>query len=149
MSGAHLHRNPANSLEEAKRRFLKSNTLARSLPMPNCSDCELYKGVLYTFGLKFTKYLFNLLYHESKIKQKPIVYLVHPAEFAHKSMKRSKKFSMKVEGVKFRRNPFIFESDIEKRYQLHVELFEYISSRPNIDYMTMQDYEKKLRNKNG
>ena len=100
-------------------------------------------SMLNTFGQRFTCFLFDLLYFESRKTGKPIVYLMHPGEFAWKSGQRPKQYSLKIEGIKQRRSPLIFEQNVEKRYNMHVELFRHMTSRKNVRFMTMAEYEQK------
>jgi hypothetical protein len=97
-------------------------------------------GILYTFGLAFTKIVFRLLYQESLRNGKPIVYLMHSTEFAPKRFEREKKYPILVEGFGFRRSKWLFEQDIEKRYTDHEKLFSYIKSFAQVQFMTMNDY---------
>jgi len=127
-----------------KSAFRRGNRHITVIPV-SAIGLPFLSGVLYTFGLSFTKSLFNLLYQESKMNGKPIVYLLHPAEFAEKNSKSRAKYSLKVEGVKFRRNAHIFENDIKKRYTLHQELFTYIAGKPGIKFLTMYEYEKSIK----
>ncbi|MCD6117681.1 polysaccharide deacetylase family protein [bacterium] len=97
-------------------------------------------GSLYTFGLNWMKVLFNSLYEESLITGKPIVYLLHPAEFARKEKPARRKFSVKVEGFKFRRSSVIFEQNINKRYELNRKLFEFMAFHKGIRFMTTDQF---------
>jgi len=99
-------------------------------------------GMLYTFGLTFTKLMFRLLYKEARQTGKPIVYLLHPVEFAPKTVRREKRYPLLVEGFRFRRSPLIFEQDIERRHAAHEALFSYMNSFEHIRYRTMLDYCK-------
>jgi peptidoglycan/xylan/chitin deacetylase (PgdA/CDA1 family) len=103
-------------------------------------------GTLYTFGIKFTMQMFNYLYSESRKTGKPIVYLLHPVEFAHKTKQRSNRYSLLVEGFQFRRSKLIFEQDIQKRYTNHQELFNHMKSFGDVHFMTMREYIEKKEN---
>ncbi|MBN2415905.1 polysaccharide deacetylase family protein [bacterium] len=106
-------------------------------------------GLLYTFGRSVTTLLFDLLYHESRRTGKPIVYLLHPGEFALKTGDKRRDFSVRVEGMKLRRSPMIFEQDVIRRYDLHVELLEHIVSRGDIRFMTMLEYAEEYGDSHG
>lgn len=101
-------------------------------------------GSLYTFGLACMKILFRTLYYESEKTGKPIVYLLHPAEFAPKTKKSVQHRSVRVEGFRFRRSAWIFEQDSTKRYQDHRALFAFMKSFNNIQFMTMSHYIETL-----
>ena len=101
-------------------------------------------GMLYTFGVAFMKALFRLLYYESVKTGKPIVYLLHPAEFAQKTLKTTDRYSVRVEGFRFRRSACIFEQDTTKRYDYHRALFSYMKSFNNSRFTTMNQYVETL-----
>ena len=97
-------------------------------------------GTLYTFGLRFAEKMFDCLYRESLRTGKPIVYLLHPAEFAPKIRQRDINYPIFVEGFRFRRSKLIFETNIEKRYVLNKKLFHRMNTYPNVKFLTMKDY---------
>lgn len=100
-------------------------------------------GMIYTFGLSIMKVLFDIFYLESMRTGKPIVYLLHPAEFARPTEKVDCQFSIKnifVEGFPFRRANWLFESDIKKRYEGNRGLFAHMKSHANVRFMTVHDY---------
>jgi len=99
-------------------------------------------GSLYTFGLNWMKMLFSVLYQESVITGKPIVYLLHPAEFARKRNRVKRDFSIKVEGFKFRRSSVFFEQDVNKRYELNRKLFEYMASHQDVKFITINEFSR-------
>lgn len=101
-------------------------------------------GSLYTFGLEFMKFFFRVLYYESRRTGKPIVYLLHPAEFAPKTVKTAQHYSVRVEGFRFRRSAWIFEQDTAKRYENHRALFAYMKSFNDSRFMTMKQYIETL-----
>jgi len=102
-------------------------------------------GALYTFGLGFMKTFFRLLYIESKKSGKPVVYILHPAEFARRTERRKERYSLRVEGFRFRRSEFFFEQDEERRYELNDRLMEFISSYPDVEFITVNDFVLKFK----
>ncbi len=132
------HPNNDNAFKRGNRSIWVVPVSAMMLPFVS--------GTLYTFGLKFTMQMFHYLYSESLRTGKPIVYLLHPVEFASKTKQRDKRYSLLVEGFRFRRSKLIFEQDIQKRFLNHQQLFAYINSFRNIHFMTMQDYIEKKEN---
>jgi peptidoglycan/xylan/chitin deacetylase (PgdA/CDA1 family) len=97
---------------------------------------------LYTFGPRFMKCFFNMLYTESLRNGKPIVYLGHPFEFAPWSMRirRGASFSrrVRVHGLGFRR--MFCEKNEQRRYEMVKELLAYMKSRPAVEFMTVSEF---------
>ena len=93
-------------------------------------------GVLYTLGTTLMKRLFDTLYFESKQNGKPIVYLMHPVEFAHHNNSKQR---IAMKGLSFRRK-LKLKIDEYKRYTYSKTLFEYISSFQDVQFMTMSSY---------
>jgi peptidoglycan/xylan/chitin deacetylase (PgdA/CDA1 family) len=106
-------------------------------------------GSLYIFGLTFMKRFFRLLYHEALKTGKPIVYLMHPAEFSPHSVQMKYKTSIKeirARGFYLRRRLKLSRS-IEERYQRHEELFSYMKTFPNVSFITVDAFCRKLERK--
>jgi len=99
-------------------------------------------GTLYTFGLRFTERMFDVLYRESCRTGKPIVYLLHPAEFSPKTKRRNKNYPVSVEGFRFRRSKWLFETNIGKRFDMNKELFKRMNTYPNVKFLTIENYIK-------
>jgi len=97
-------------------------------------------GSLYTFGLSWMKFFFSMLYRESCVTGKPIVYLLHPAEFASKDLGKRRDYRIRVEGFSFRRSALLFEPDVEKRYDLNDKLFSFIAGHKNVTFLTMKEF---------
>ena len=99
-------------------------------------------GTLYIFGLAFMKWFFRLLYRESLRNGKPIVYILHPAEFADNSRKVVHKTSIqniRARGFYFRRR-LKLRKDPDRRYQDTEKLMTYIASFQQVRFMTLDHY---------
>jgi len=96
-------------------------------------------SALYTLGTFVMKRFFNMLYLESKLTGKPIVYLLHPVEYA-KYKKTGEK--TKLRGLNFRRR-IKLHIDEQKRFEYSRILFEYISSFQDVRFMTLSSYVTK------
>ncbi|MDD4182634.1 MAG: polysaccharide deacetylase family protein [Candidatus Omnitrophica bacterium] len=103
-------------------------------------------STLYAFKLKFMKYFFDILYKESLRTGKPIVYLAHPSEFAPQTIKIEKKgFSfgrIKTHGFSFRSR--FYEKDVQKKFKMNKDLFIYMKTHPNIQFMSVSDYVSNI-----
>lgn len=100
-------------------------------------------SALYIFKVRVMKLLFRTLYLESQRTGKPIMYLVHPYEFAPYTG------TWKPEGMsiiqRVRTHGFLlrdkfYEKNHEKRFGMNQELFKYMKSFPNIRFRTVRDY---------
>lgn len=99
-------------------------------------------STLFVFGLSFMEYFFRILYHESQRTGKPIVFILHPAEFAKFVSKKIHKTTfnaIKSRGFYFRRN-LRFARDEGKRYHLTEDLLAYMKSFKNSKFMTVNEY---------
>jgi len=102
-------------------------------------------GSLYIFGLGFMKAFFRLLYEEAQRTGKPIVYILHPSEFAPQKMKVTYSSSLKnilARGFYFRRR-FKLRISEEKRFELTESLLGFIAAFPHVQFMTVADFVKK------
>jgi len=103
-------------------------------------------GTLYIFGLQFMKKLFDILYLESKKSGKPIVYLMHPAEFVKHTKEIVHKPSLsaiRARGFYFRRKLKLFR-DENKRLHYTIKLFEYMRKFADIKFMTVNHYVESI-----
>lgn len=98
-------------------------------------------STLYTFGLGIMKRLFDTLLYESRHTGKPIVYLMHPAEFAcYGTMNGKTSYkSIKMRGFSFRRK-LKLRIDEQKRLKYTENLLDYIVSYQNVQFMTLSSY---------
>ncbi|MBN1351293.1 polysaccharide deacetylase family protein [candidate division KSB1 bacterium] len=99
-------------------------------------------STLYMLGVGFMKRFFDLLLSESRRTGKPIVYLMHPVEFASQTKKVKEKAtwqSVKARGFYFRRK-LKLRIDEHKRFEFNRALFEYIAAHPDIEFTTMSSY---------
>lgn len=104
---------------------------------------------LKVMGLRWMKALFWMLYKESRITGKPIVYLAHPTEFISLNRPRTKltlaDFSpSRVRTHGFLARNFMFRLRGKVLYEATRELFSYISSLPDIAFMTCNEYIGQL-----
>jgi peptidoglycan-N-acetylglucosamine deacetylase len=106
---------------------------------------------LRIFGLTFMKILFNLLYLESRITGKPVVYLVHPYEFLAK--KNEIKFTWKflipdktwlIKGLPIR---FWLGSRLngDEFLEINKQLFKWIAKK-NVKFFTMKKFRRYYLN---
>lgn len=102
---------------------------------------------LRIFGVAFMKFLFKLLYWESRITGKPIVYLAHPHEFLY-SEKTPFRWQMlvpdrswKIYGSPLRR--WLSRQHLgEEVYKMNEELLRAIARAKNIRFMTAKQFRK-------
>jgi hypothetical protein len=99
-------------------------------------------SALYALRLPLTKALFRLLHVEARRKNKPIVYLAHPAELGPQSCRRFRWSDLscekwRTEGLGFRRR---LRPDREMRLGLNRALFSYIATFSDVRFMTMREY---------
>jgi hypothetical protein len=98
------------------------------------------------------KVLFRLLYAEARHKNKPIVYLAHPAEFgslshAHLKLSNLSFETLRTHGLRFRKR--LFESNPDLRLNLSRALFSYMATFPGIRFTTMREYALRQGNNQG
>jgi peptidoglycan-N-acetylglucosamine deacetylase len=103
-------------------------------------------STLNIFGVTFMKLFFKILYAESLRNGKPIVYLIHPDEFAPKTIKIDSKVSflknLRIHGFALRSK--LYTRDERKRFENNKSLFYYMKSFPNVQFMTVNDYVASL-----
>ncbi len=106
-------------------------------------------STLYTFNLKFMKLFFKILYTESLLTGKPIVYLAHPVEFVNRiSPAKKTHFNLKtarVHGLAVRR--CLYEHSETKRFAMQKELCQYIKSFASAQFMQVKEYVSYLNEK--
>ncbi len=101
-------------------------------------------GTLSIFGLRFMKYFFKMLYMESLRTGKPIVYLMHPAEFLASENHRiplSWFFSYRM--WRFQGNPIrylLFRKSGKSLLEEHMELFAHIKYHYNVKFLSVDGY---------
>ena len=104
---------------------------------------------LKVLGLRSMKALFWLLYKEARITGKPIVYLGHPTEFLpfkrHKAALSRDNFSIKrVRTHGFLARRLMYRLVGQSLYEATRELFAYISSFPDVIFMSCNEYVREL-----
>lgn len=95
-------------------------------------------STLYALRLRFMKCFFQVLYRESLRTGKPIVYLVHPFEFApfgEVSRPRLSISSIRTHGLLVREKFYV--KDEKKRFEMNKALFVHMKSYPNTRFMTV------------
>jgi len=96
-------------------------------------------SVLYVFGLTFMKILFRLLYTESLMTGKPIVYMYHPYEFlAEIPGKKELHSNIKVHGLRFRRR--LYRGTPQEKFAQNVALWKYMKSFRGVQVVTMRQF---------
>lgn len=99
-------------------------------------------SVLYILRLKFMKRFFDVLYRESLSSGKPIVYLLHPEEFAEATVKVKGTLpffkKIRIHGFLFRAK--FYEQNRRKRFVMNRELFLYMKSYSNVRFFTVNDF---------
>lgn len=125
--------------------FKKGNSHIWVVPL-SALALPFISSALYVFGLTIMKSLFHILYLEALRTGKPVVYLLHPFEFApytqpvpHKNLSRLK--SIRTHGLSIRSK--FYQHDHKKRYIANKQLFSYIKSFPNITFMSVTDFVHK------
>lgn len=96
-------------------------------------------SVLYVFGLSFMKMLFRILYLESLMTGKPIVYLYHPYEFIPE-IRGKKKYdsNLKVHGPRWRRH--LYRGAPQDKFEKHVKLWKYMKKFKAVEIITMKQF---------
>jgi len=100
-------------------------------------------SALYVFKINIMKRLFKALYMESRCTGKPIVYLIHPFEFAPITgswipENLSKTQLIRTYGFVFREK--FCEKDPNERFRMNKELIKYMRSFPNVQFKTVRDF---------
>lgn len=107
----------------------------------------LISTTLRIFGLTFMKVLFQILYFESMITGKPIVYLIHPHEFIYKKgeLKFSWKFFVPDKTWLIRGFPIRLwlgrRLDGNEVYEINRKFFKWISKK-NVEFKTVEEFRK-------
>lgn len=104
---------------------------------------------LKVLGLTGLKLLFLLLYRESKLTGKPIVYLAHPTEFVsvigYKAKFKMADFSpSRVRTHGFLSRKLLYRLSGQALYNATHSLFAYISSLPEVTFLTCKEYIDRL-----
>ena len=103
-------------------------------------------SALYVLRFAAMKALFRMLYVEARRRNKPIVYLAHPAEFGQAShMRLASTLSLstlRTHGLRLRKR--LFEPSPELRLGLNRMLFAYMAAFPDVRFMTMRDYARQF-----
>ncbi len=100
-------------------------------------------SVLYLFRIRFMKALFRVLYAEARRTGKPIVYLIHPFEFAPSTLcykPENMSFWQEVRTHGFLIREKFYEKSHLRRFTMNRELMEYMRSFPNTRFQTVRDY---------
>jgi peptidoglycan/xylan/chitin deacetylase (PgdA/CDA1 family) len=108
-------------------------------------------NALTAFGLRLMRVFFRLLYAESMLTGKPVVYLAHPPEFILTGKRRShltrKELSpryIRTHGLLLRK--MLYRMDGEAWFNATRDLFAYMASFPGVTFMTSSEYVNYLEN---
>ncbi|MCK5145970.1 polysaccharide deacetylase family protein [bacterium] len=105
-------------------------------------------GMLYFFGYRFMRLFFNILAFESRLTGKPIVYLLHPAEFAPMTKAVHHKTSLKAilaRGFYFR-SKLKLRHTCDTRFKMTEKFLSYISQFNGVSFYTAHSYIEKIEN---
>lgn len=100
-------------------------------------------SALYILGVHAMKYLFKALYMESQRTGKPIVYLVHPFEFAPSTLRHRPEglsFVQRIRTHGFLVRERFLERDHRERFRMNQELFAYMKLFPHVHFQTVREY---------
>ncbi|MBN1449865.1 MAG: polysaccharide deacetylase family protein [Anaerolineales bacterium] len=128
--------------------FRKGNLPIWEVPV-SAAIIPFISAVLSILGPSFMKAFFRLLYSEAKLTGKPIVYLGHPAEFTtgHQRRYSLKEFSptyIRTHGLLLRTSLY---REKEAWLEATRQLFGYMASFPDVQFMTVTEYVTKVLNK--
>lgn len=118
--------------------FTKGNSNLLIVPV-SALFIPFISSVLYVFGLTFMKMLFSILYMESLVTGKPIVYLYHPYEFIQE-IKGKKKYdsNLKVHGPRWRRH--LYRGEPQDKLEKHIKLLKYMNKFQAVETVTMKQF---------
>jgi hypothetical protein len=102
----------------------------------SCLGVPFISSMLYILGLGFMKMFFRILFLESMITKKPIVYLFHSYEFAKDIPVNNLKGNYKNKSFLHK----LYISDIKKRYELNIRLLKYMLSFDKIYPLNSSQY---------
>ena len=125
--------------------FRRGHSRLWEIPVSACG-LPFISAVLYFFGVDFMMRFFHLLHREARRTGKPIVYLFHPSEFASQTIRIRRKTTLKSvasRGFYFRRHLKLTGSAGE-RFQKTVQFVKRMSAYPDIEFMTVHEYVKRL-----
>lgn len=100
-------------------------------------------SALYILKTRVMKSLFRVLYMESKRTGKPIVYLIHPFEFAPSTLRSEPKNLSTFQRIRthgFLVRERFLEKDHCERFRMNQELFRYMKSFPDVQFKTVRDF---------
>jgi len=100
-------------------------------------------SALYILKVSLMKRLFRILYRESQRTGKPVVYLIHPFEFAPSTLRHEPQnlsFAQEIRTHGFLVRERLFEKDHHERFSMNQELLAYMRLFPNVQFMTVREY---------
>ena len=100
-------------------------------------------STLYTLKTRLMKGLFRVLYTESQRTGKPIVYLIHPFEFAPWTDKWKPENLSTIQRIRthgFLVRERFYEKNHYERFRMNQELLRYMKSFPNVQFKTVRDF---------
>jgi peptidoglycan/xylan/chitin deacetylase (PgdA/CDA1 family) len=121
--------------------YRRGKTPLAVIPL-SAAGLPFISGILFVMGWAVIQALFRILYAESRTTGKPIVYLLHGAEFSRPFRKPLTTHSLKD----FTKTGFTFRYHLksrrspEERIMLTRRLFRYIAGFPGVEFMTASQY---------
>jgi hypothetical protein len=110
---------------------------------------------LRVLGLAAMKMFFRVLYAESRLTGKPIVYLAHPTEFVAQGGKGKKRRKAHIRREHFslsyihshglRLRNILYRVEAESLLNYTQELFAYMASLPDVTFLTVSEYTTRYR----
>jgi len=100
-------------------------------------------STLYVLKTRLMKGLFRALYMESQRTGKPIVYLIHPFEFAPWTGKWKPENLSVIQRIRthgFLVREKFYEKNHYERFRMNQELLRYMKSFPNVQFKTVRDF---------
>ncbi len=100
-------------------------------------------SALYVFRRTIVWWLFRILYREASRTGKPIVYLIHPFEFAPSTLRYKPENLSLLQEIRihgFLARERFYEKNHVERFKMNQELIRYMKSFPRVKFETVRDY---------
>ena len=100
-------------------------------------------STLYLLKTRVMKSLFRALYMEARRTGKPIVYLIHPFEFAPSTLRykpENLSFFQEIRTHGFLVRERFFEKSHHERFRMNQELLGYMKSFPDVQFKTVRGF---------
>ncbi len=140
------HPDPANAFRRGSLPIWEVPISAAIVPFISSS--------LKVLGLRLMKALFWLLYIESRVTGKPVVYLAHPTEFITLNRRRTKLTLADFSPSRVRTHGFLARNLVfwlvgQPLYEATRSLLAYIAALPDVTFMTCNEYTVSLTKQPG